>query len=430
LDGFTIKQTATSASIMMSTIIATAGSRLSNCIFNGSNLTYTSAIGSTNSGCLINTVGTVKNCLITDNTVSVTYSNADIKIVPFLNVTVPTTSITASIDGCVFRNNKATITNSLYTTAALSNLRGLVINISDNGTSNSAGTKSVVSVSNCLVYNNECAFTGNGSYLTAPHATIAGTLSFSANNTTNSFVHCTFANNKMTNMLSTMEVKPAGNAGDYLINIIENNVFWNNKNTLTASSTTSTVSVNSSSAQYAGTVFSNNYMDILTTGTWGASLAMNANLTNLNSSNSGTNAPEFVNPTLTVGNTIDGTSQLSNWKISSSSSLIGKGVTNLSYTTDLAGEVYAATPAVGAYEYIPPVPTILNQNEKSEISLITVKKDGIVSNTDGLLQVISFSGVSVLSKKVVTGEVISLPIGAYVIKISGDNGSSVVKVII
>ena len=432
LDGFTITQTATAAT--GSTVNAIAGSNLKNCVLTGSNLTYNGAGNtSTVTGCLIQTIGSVKNCLVANNTVSITYPALDIKISPVLAVNVPSTTTNISVDGCVVRNNKATITNTLYTTATTSNLRGLVINIADNGVSNTVGTKSAVTVSNCLVYNNEFSFTGNNSYLTSTHGSIVGILNFSTNNTTNSFVHCTFANNKLTNMLSCMEVKPAGNnALDYAINNVIDNVFWNNKNTVSSTATTSAVSIASSSSQYSGSTISNNYMDVATTGTWGTTVGFSytGNVTDLSMANSGINSPLFITPTSTVGNTVDGSSELANWKFTGVLSyLYQKGVTT-SIATDLAGNTFASSPSVGAYEYFVDTPTAINEQNQNDNKLISQTKSGIISNVNGSIQVFSINGIVLLNTNVLIGQQISLPSGAYIIKVTSEGSFNAFKVII
>ncbi|HET7732544.1 MAG TPA: hypothetical protein VFK73_01800, partial [Paludibacter sp.] len=333
LDGFTITHTSTKSSAM-TTLISPIGGTVQNCVFTGCNLTYTN-IGTDIGGCLIKTVGTFKNNLIEKNTVTVT-ETADCKIVPILEINPAATGTvpTVSINGCVFRNNTTSIT---FSAAAVNPTKlYFIINVSGSALTTS------VTISNCLIHNNDASYSGSINYPTSPNSGIVGSTNGSGSYTSDSYINCLFANNKLTNLGACLYVK----SNTYVTHKVYNTVFWNNQNNGAA------VSMASSSKQTATSVISNNYMDATTTGTWTgtAGFVYTENHIDLNSSNTGTNAPVFKTPTSAIGYTNDGTVEKSVWCITSGSYLFGKGITTIS-TTDKAEVKFATSPAVGAYEY-------------------------------------------------------------------------------
>ena len=519
LDGFTITHTGTRDNAMFTTLISPIGSIVQNCVFTGSNISYTN-MAQHNGGCLIKTVGTFKNNLVEKNNVSVTYGAADIKIAPILDVPSPTSSVI--ISGCVFRNNKVTISNTGGT--AVTSLKGMILNITANSVASS------VNISDCIVHNNEAIYTGGGSNLTASRASIAGSLNFSASLTSDVYTNCLFANNKTTNMVSCMHVMQNTN----VVHKGYNNVFWNNQNTVSSTSVTSAVSMNSSSAQNAGSVFSNNYLDVAKTGSWDPSGTtvwnITTNQTNLSKSNTGSNGPYFLKPPKNVENNVIGANRIggsadsiaiahADWRIYSNSYLVGKGTTTIVLKDKAGNDFSLTTPSVGAYEFAKLTPVITwNQNltgfvtnndpltialtatstedaingvaitytssdesivaisgtnlviqgkvgtvtitaqqasnanfnaatdviktcsiaygvytavnnQVNNQKLFTVTQNGILINTDGVIQVVSFGGKIVQNTKVINGEFIPMMQGAYILRITTNKGVCLQKVV-
>ncbi|NDP21049.1 MAG: T9SS type A sorting domain-containing protein [Paludibacter sp.] len=66
----------------------------------------------------------------------------------------------------------------------------------------------------------------------------------------------------------------------------------------------------------------------------------------------------------------------------------------------------------------------------NEEKIVTPIKNAIVSNANGELTVLSFSGKVITTKKVIVGESISLPSGVYIILLTSEKKSSVQKIII
>lgn len=452
LDGLTIKHMVSRTNGTGATCINPIGGTVQNCTFAGSNLSYPGMIARSNTnGCLIRTLGTFKNNLIEKNTISVTNISSsatatdnDLKIYPILDVNLPSTSTTVSISGCVFRNNKATIDYSNSSATTANNLRGMVLNISDAGTSNTAGTKSTVTISDCVVHNNEINFIGNSSVSITPNACIASHIIYSGSNTTNNWISNTFANNKTTNLKNTcMALYIGGNSPDFAINTAYNNVFWNNQNTISSTSTTTKATMGSGSAQNAGSVIANNVMDGATIGGWSTIatyFADNNNKTDLSTINTtATKGPQFKSPNLVIGvNRIAGSQDSidiahSDWRLNAGSYLIAKGalVSATGISTDKAGNNFATTPnfpAVGAYEYVADVPTETQGIEA--FSSFNVSCNKLQVTETGKLKIYSISGKLVENKNVSEGQVFILSKGIYIVRFTSPNKVSSQKVII
>lgn len=344
LDGFTIAHIGTRSNAPMTTLISPIGGKVQNCVFTGSNLTYTGMIVN-NGGCILKTQGTVKDCLFEKNTISISLAG-DCKIAPILDIAFNQNPTTAIVSGCVFRNNRVTVDNSASTVAPKA-LRGMILNIS----AVTSTPKSTVSISNCLIHNNDVSYLGNNTSPIAEYASIAGSLNYSKSNSSDSFVNCTFACNKLTDTKnSVLQVATNGLVEDPVIHIVQNNVFWNNQHTTSSTDITKNVSMSSTFNQNKGSSISNNVMDGNTTGNWGSNCNYENNLTNLSKSNTGKNAPNFKLPTTVAGITTDGSSEKSNWRINSSSYLIGKGTDAPEVKTDKTGKAYSTPRSSGAYE--------------------------------------------------------------------------------
>ena len=436
-DGFTITHNGTKSNAAMVTFISPVGGTVQNSLFTGSNLTYTD-VATDLGGCLIRVSGTFKNCLVEKNIVSITNDAAtakDGKFVPILEVLPPASSTNISINACVFRNNQVTITNP-NTSAANSYTRGMIISLTGGGVSGTASTKSTITVSNCVVYNNDATYVGNASYPTAINASIFGTLPFSGTNNTNEIFNCTFANNKMTNLRNAcLALYVGGNVSpDYVINNATNNVFWNNKNTLTNTYTTnipvtSYCALSSGSAQNIGSILCNNVSDVVAAGNWGTNLTSTNNLTNLSKVNTGGYSPLFKNATTVVGYTADGTVELADWRLNVGSHLIAKGIAT-SVLTDKAGVSFASPSAAGAYEYVADIATSVEKTVSNVSKLIQITKTGFVSNVNGTVTVITFSGQTLKKLNIAVGQIVDLSAGAYLLKVNSANGNEVVKVVI
>jgi hypothetical protein len=431
LDGFTITHTGTRDNSMFTTLISPAGSTVQNCVFTGSSISYTN-MAQNNGGCLIKTLGTFKNNLVEKNNVSVTYSTVDIKIAPILDVPTPTSSVV--ISGSIFRNNKVTISNTSGT--AVTNLKGMILNITANSVVSS------VSISDCIVHNNEANYTGGGSNPTASRASIAGSLNFSASLTSDVYTNCLFANNKTTNMVSCMHVMQNTN----VVHKGYNNVFWNNQNTVSSTSVTSAVSMNSSSAQNTSSVFSNNYLDVAKTGSWDPSgtTVWNAttNQTNLSKSNTGSNSPLFKKTPMNGTDNIIGSFQSAgteltaineaDWRLSSNTSYLyqkGAATTITGILKDKANKDFVtANPSVGAYEYDASITTTLKLNDDLS-NIFSTNSNGVISKYEGQIQVISFIGKIIQDIKITNGQFIPLSQGAYILRFTNNKGVFSQKVV-
>jgi hypothetical protein len=422
LDGLTIKHTATRTNTAFTTLICPGGATAQNCVVSGCNLTYTAFSSIQNGGCLAKVSGALKNSLFEKNIINIAAS-ADMKFTPIIEANAVTTN-EVSVSGCVIRNNSASFDYSA-TGVNMTNLRGMALNFT---TINSTPI-AFVNFSNCLVYNNEFSFSGNTTYPVADRAALAGSLSFSNNTTNGKYSNCTFANNKLTNMKSAMNVFT--NASIY--HFVYNNVFWNNQNTITSTSTTTNVGMSSSSAQNANTVVSNNIQDCATTGNWGTALTYTNNLLDMSTSNTGAKAPMFKLPSTPVGNSTAGSVELADWRLNAGSYLIAKGapVSTTGIATDKTGNNFATTPnfpAVGAYEYVVDVSTEISGVEA--FSSFNVRFNKLQITEAGNLKIYSISGKLVENKNVSEGHTIILSKGIYIVRFTSPNKVSSQKVII
>jgi hypothetical protein len=264
----------------------------------------------------------------------------------------------------------------------------MVLNISDAGTSNTAGTKSTVTISDCVVHNNEITFTGNGTIKTTPNGCITSNLVFSGSNTTNNWINNTFANNKSTNLRGAcMALYIGGTSPDFVIHNVYNNAFWNNQNTISATSVTSNVSVASGANQNVGTVYSNNVMDVSTSGNFGTALTNTGNVINLSKTNTtASTGPQFKTPSGIIGASASFASgsdltaiSQSDWRLNLGSYLAGKGTVPASpldaLTTDKAGNTFATPRASGAYDFVKLTPVITWSQTLSGLILEQTPKD-------------------------------------------------------
>lgn len=300
-------------------------------------------------GMLMTLAGVMKNCLFENNQTTCS-SSADVAVMLGVEAL-----INSKISNCVFRNNKATADWSSGVTAN-ANLRGFVLNLAP---SNFAADKNIVK--NCLFYNNEAVFIGNATSPTSTNGAIVALSAFSQSASTDSIINCTFANNKATNMKTAgLNVIKTNNSVKYVIN----NVFWNNE----LEGNVKNLQIGTS---LASGMISNNVMNGGGVAGVSGNIPTNTyckdNLTDLSTNNTGDNkAPRFNNPSTVIGNSNGGSVEDAVWTLNPYTYLYQKGVTTTN-TTDKAGVSFAATPSVGAYEYVKVTPTITWEQDLTEL---------------------------------------------------------------
>jgi len=300
--------------------------------------TMTSSIG----GMLMSACGIVKNCLFEKNQTTCT-STADVGVMLGVDAL-----INSKFSNCVFRNNKATA-NWSGGTSANANLRGFVLNCSPSNTSTDRNV-----IKNCIFYNNEAVFIGNTSNPISSNGAIIALSSFSASASTDSIMNCVLANNKTTAMKTAgINVIKGGTSVKY----VYNNAFWNNK----LDGNVKNLQIGTSLASgYIG------YNIMNGGGVSGASSALptNAycanNLIDLSTNNadvSDTKAARFQVPTSFIGvNRVAGSADSvsiaqARWNLREASYLNSKGIAYSGISKDFAGNTFASTPSVGAFEY-------------------------------------------------------------------------------
>jgi len=331
-DGYTITHTGTSSSGTFKTLTL----QTSTCQFRNNTIKdcdVTVKMAASTFGVLIKAMGNFTNNLIENNRVTVN-ATADGTCAPTMEVAAG-----ARVAQCLIRNNRVTMDYSTGSTGN-SNARGLIMLITPAVTT----TPPYTSVSSCVIHNNEMSFTGNGSNLTMSNgATVALTNTASASD---SIYNCTIANNKGI-ITGTSVFNHAGMKIFYTtatdatstVHYIKNNVCWNNYKSDGAIN-----NINKTNTEVYGSV-TNNY----TNGVGLSTAASGINSNNNNSIDASTNLPNFISPTAAAGYLTNGTVETSNWRLGTSSYLIAKGVTT-STLKDKAGNSFAATRSVGAYE--------------------------------------------------------------------------------
>jgi len=373
-DGFTLSATATfnnnQNAVVYAMTVWTWG--FANNTIKNNNLTFSANTASGGYYPFFRAYGTVNNCLFEKNTVTVNasqfaYINPFICVNSSYNITIGTKFLNS-----VIRNNKVTVD---YSTAASGTntygVRGLIMSVAGgmNPTTATANTGGLpTTVANCVITNNEMVFIpGVASSPLSDGAVIglntAGSYNSIKQPTTDSIINCTVANNKgnRTNNCGMYMLSEATPSLSY--HYVINNVFYNNQRAWNGTS----YSVNNmvqNNALNAGLI-SNNFTD-------GGGLT-NTTGQIVNQDNTlGTNLPKFKNPTITYGNTTDGTTELSNWSLNLGSYLIGKGIVT-SRLKDKNGVSFATLPAVGAYEFVSNGPA----SQTISFSAISTKMYGV-----------------------------------------------------
>ena len=229
------------------------------------------------------------------------------------------------------------------------------------------------------------------------------------------------------------------NAGMYLMQgntlnyLIYNNAFWNNRNSISATSATNTIGISSDKSQNAATIVSNNVTDTVRFGTWGTVLTFANNMSDLSQSNTAVNAPYFSKPTTFIGCSGAGISAdslaiiQSGWNIGSQSYLIGKGTRYTDMTTDLAGVAFSDVPSVGAYEYW----AARSNAPASSVEIGKIINNLFVSSIKQQVKVYNLSGCLLMETLLNVGDEIKLPDnrGVYIINSQSEFGSSSKKML-
>ncbi len=322
IDGFTFTQPTTTLTLNNRFItVGYATNVFVNNTIKNCSLTV-SMTGSTYS-ILFKSVGVVYNCLFEKNNITVNGTNN--------GTLTPTISIEGGkMYNSVIRNNTVALN---YSNIATSNARGLILHVA--GAASPGAT-----VYNSLIYNNEMTYIpagtadasmSNGCAVDAYSSTTASTY--------DSIYNCTIANNKGT-LVGVAGLKVLYATSAVGIHVVQNNVCWNNLKGGVASdvATGGTITTGSYIANnYSkGTAFSNNGSTIV--------------------GNAVTTTPNFKSVSSGVGNensVTDGSILTANWKLTTGSDLIGKGLSipGTGRSTDKSGYNYASTRSVGAYEF-------------------------------------------------------------------------------
>ena len=297
--------------------------------------------------------GTVNNCLFEKNTVTVTATQFAY-ICPFItvNASYHNNKGTKFLNS-VIRNNTVTVD---YSTAASGinsyGARALIMNVQGGmnpttATGNKGGLPT--KVANCIIHNNEMIYipgSAAGQLFDAATIVTGTSINYWDGNanvkqpTTDSIINCTIANNKGTR-INNCGINIMSDVSSY--HYIINNVFYNNQRAIKGTNyQVSNMAQNNT--QNAGLI-SNNFTD-------GEGLSNNSKqvVKQDNTLGTGSNLPDFKNPTTAIGTTSDNSSEVSNWTLTAGSYLIGKGIATTQFT-DKAGVAFTTSRAIGAYEY-------------------------------------------------------------------------------
>ena len=351
-DGFTLSATATMNNNQTTCVYLMTDwtTSFANNTIKNNNLTFSANTSYGGYYPFFKAAGIVNNCLFEKNTVTANATQLGY-IAPFITVN-PSYHPTMGTKflNSVIRNNKVTVDFSTAATGTQSYAaRAMIMNVQGgmNPTAATGFTGGLcTTVANCVITNNEMIYiqgVAASNNLSDAAVIVTGT-SASYNGTkqptTDSIINCTIANNKG---------NKTNNCGIYLMSdatsyhYVINNVFYNNQRAWNGTSY-SVSNMGQNNALNAGLI-SNNFTD------GGGLTNTTGQIVNQdNTLGTGSNLPYFKTPTTTFGNTTDGSTELSNWKLNAGSYLIGKGIVT-SRLKDKAGVAFASPRAVGAYEY-------------------------------------------------------------------------------
>jgi len=297
--------------------------------------------------------GTVNNCLFEKNKITVNASQFAY-ICPFITVNPSYHSnMGTKFLNSIIRNNTVTVD---YSTAASGTnsygARALIMNVQGGMNPTAAiGNKGglATTVANCIIHNNEMIYIPGdaaGQLYDAATLVMGASLSYWDGNanvkqpTTDSIINCTVANNKGIRM-NNCGINIMSDATSY--HYIINNVFYNNQSA-TKETNFKVSNMAQNNSQNAGLI-SNNFTD-----GGGLSNSSKQVVKQDNTLGTGTNLPNFKSPTITVGNTTDHSSEVSNWTLTTGSYLIGKGIIT-TRSSDKIGATFVIPRAIGAFEY-------------------------------------------------------------------------------
>jgi len=427
-DGFTLSATATMNNNQTTCVYLMTDwtTSFANNTIKNNNLTFSANTSYGGYYPFFKAAGIVNNCLFEKNTVTANATQLGY-IAPFITVN-PSYHPTMGTKflNSVIRNNKVTVDFSTAATGTQSYAaRAMIMNVQGgmNPTAATGFTGGLcTTVANCVITNNEMIYiqgvAASGNLSDA--AVIATGTSASYNGTkqptTDSIINCTIANNKGNR---------TANCGIYLLSdatsyhYVINNVFYNNQRA--TNGTSYSVSNMGQNNTLNPALISNNFTD-------GGGLTNTAGqiVNQDNTLGIGSNLPNFKKPTTTIGNTTDGSAELSNWTLNAGSYLIGKGIVT-TRLKDKVGVAFASPRAVGAYEYIG---TNGISEVKSTFDLVYASNGKIVSKTEGNIQILNVTGMKVWSGQVTTGQTIGLSTGAYIVLLATGKGTSVQKIVL
>ncbi len=379
------------------------------CIFNNNTVKGCVIINSDVSGvtpygtfCHFNKNSIVSNSLFEENDIKFLVSSADNRtLMPFIEIGQST-----SLKNCIIRNNKVEVDYDTYNYVAWA-LRGMLVTIGSNS-----------SLKNTIVHNNQLtANVANASLISNTYAT------------GDSILHCTIVNNKSVSSKGAPFAIQSWEEGNYS-HYIANNFVWNNVANETSINNIRSYIYNPTNMIISPTTYLiSNYSNGVNVENDNVNFFDNMN--DVADSNTGVNAPNFINPTSVIGITPESTK--SNWKIKENSYLIGKGIEVNSNPYDKSGNRFSYDPAIGAYEYYPV--SGLNRDELSDelFRVISVSTNGVTTfSHPGLITVYSISG-SIIKSTTVKQEgenFIFLPKGAYLLNYQNQNGKRTHKVLI
>jgi len=429
-DGFTLSATATfnnnQNAVVYAMTVWTWG--FANNTIKNNNLTFSANTASGGYYPFFRAYGTVNNCLFEKNTVTVNasqfaYINPFICVNSSYNITIGTKFLNS-----VIRNNKVTVD---YSTAASGTntygVRGLIMSVAGgmNPTTATANTGGLpTTVANCVITNNEMVFIpGVASSPLSDGAVIglntAGSYNSIKQPTTDSIINCTVANNKG-NKTNNCGIYMLSDATSTSYHYVINNVFYNNQRAWNGTSYSVSNMVQNNTLNVG--LISNNFTD------GGGLTNTTSQIVNQdNTLGTGSNLPYFKTPTITFGNTTDGSTELSNWTLNSGSYLIGKGIVT-SRLKDKNGVAFASPRAVGAYEF---TGTATKLQSIQEIKTNFYNANGkLVSKVTGQAEVINILGVVLWNGKVTIGQGFNFPTGAYIVRSTTEKGTSVQKIVL
>jgi len=283
---------------------------------------------------------------------------------------------------------------------------------------------------NTIVHNNDMTFIPKtGSTYSLGNAG-AVTNYAAANSQSDSVINCTIAKNKGTKTgCAGLKIGIQYNNYQYPYVKIFNNICYDNA-VDGSIGTTGNLTFSSGPQTFiaGGIQVANNYANGGATQIVDNTTIVYGNVSDLANSNTDvTKGANFASPSTVTGYTTDASVATSKWTIGAGSYLIAKGiVTTNKY--DKSNVLFAATPAVGAYEYVFNPGTGFNNSY--DLKFVSIVNMGLVSNETGAIQIVTFGGQTIFSKQVQAGNRITLASGAYIIRIVTDKGTSVQKVIL